>query len=248
MPERESHSSTPGSESAAKPPGVVPKATARVGVLALQGDFAAHARALPGIPVVEVRIPAQLDGLGGLILPGGESTTLLRLMRMNGLDDAVRRFHARGGDLFGTCAGLILLAREVLQPRQESLGILDTKVHRNAWGRQIDSFVEIGDLHLDGGAPQSMEMVFIRAPRVLEVGPGVRVLGRLRHEPVLLEQPPTGEAGRILAATFHPEMVGWNPVHSHFLRNLPAGSLHRTLEADAPDRLLVPEALQGESA
>lgn len=187
----------------------------RLGVLALQGDFAAHAEILrgAGAQAREVRTPAQLDGLHGLILPGGESTTLLRLLRLEGLDHSLREFHARGGALFGTCAGLILLASEVILPEQESLGLLDVTVERNAFGRQIDSFVAQGSVSLaDSPETESaMEMVFIRAPRIRRVGRGVRVLGRLGEEPVLVQ------SGRILAATFHPEVARDPRVHRYFI-------------------------------
>jgi 5'-phosphate synthase pdxT subunit len=190
----------------------------RVGVLALQGDFAAHARALAaaGAAAREVRTPAELEGLHGLVLPGGESTALLRLMAPLEMQRALSAFHLSGGAIFGTCAGLILLARKVENPEQESLGLLDVTVERNAFGRQIDSFVGKGTLSLPGEIDEEAEMVFIRAPRIRRVGPGVAVLGRLRGEPVLVGR------GRILAATFHPEMssppAGGSAVHRYFLR------------------------------
>lgn len=194
-------------------------ASVRVGVVALQGDFAAHRAALEraGADVSEVRVPEHLDGLGGVVLPGGESTALLLLMRARGLDEALIRFHARGGSILGTCAGLILLARRVDQPSQVSLGLLDAVVERNAYGRQVDSFVETGLLELNPGRRIESEMVFIRAPRIREVGPGVRVAGRLRGEPVLVEQ------GTILAAAFHPEMSGHNHVHPWFVGMVRSG-------------------------
>lgn len=184
--------------------------TATLGVLALQGDFAAHVAALRrcGAPAIDVRRAAQLDGLTGLVLPGGESTTLLKLMADEAWFDALRAFHARGGALFGTCAGAILLAREVRGPSQPSLGLLDTIVERNAYGRQVDSFeaeVQAQDL---GGR---LRAVFIRAPRFTATGPGVEVLGRLEREPVLLRQ------GRVLAATFHPEIAGDDRLHRLFI-------------------------------
>lgn len=201
-------------------------AEARIGVLALQGDFSAHSRVLEriGAQVREVRTPAQLQGLHGLILPGGESTTLLRLLRIEGLDLALRSFHQEGGALFGTCAGLILLAAQVTGPEQESLGLLDVSVERNAYGRQVDSFVAQGVLDLpaagsvSAAAPRSrshgepLEMVFIRAPRILRIGPDVNVRARFEGEPVLVEK------SRILAATFHPEIAGDVRVHEYFAR------------------------------
>lgn len=185
----------------------------RVGVLALQGDFSAHAAALArlGAEAPEVRRVAQLDGLGGLIIPGGESTTLLNLMRDEPWLAALRAFHARGGALFGTCAGAILLAREVLRPRQESLGLLDVAIERNAFGRQVDSFETRLRVPVLGG---ELTAVFIRAPRLRALGAGVEVLARLGDEPVLVRQ------GRVLAATFHPEMAGDDRLHQYFVREL----------------------------
>ena len=173
------------------------------GVLALQGDFAAHARALGslGVTVREVRRTHQLEGLAGLVLPGGESTTLLKLMADEPWFEAVRRFHAKGGALLGTCAGAILLSREVV-PQQPCLALLDAVIERNAYGRQIDSFearIEAPSLDVVG--------VFIRAPRFRSVGAGVRILGRHQGEPVLV-----GTDG-VLAATFHPELTGSPGIH-----------------------------------
>jgi pyridoxal 5'-phosphate synthase pdxT subunit len=187
---------------------------ARIGVLALQGDFGVHARILRGIgaEVSEVRTADQLAGLNGLIMPGGESTTLLRLMRLGGIDRALRSFHEEGGAVFGTCAGLILLAAQVTKPEQESLGLIDVSVERNAYGRQVDSFVAEGLIHLPGSNGTPLEMVFIRAPRIVRVGPSVDVLAHLGDEPVLVQ------SGRILAATFHPEVAGDARVHAYFAR------------------------------
>lgn len=182
----------------------------RVGILALQGDFDAHAgvlRAL-GAEAREVRRVAELRGLAGLVIPGGESTTLLRLMADEPWFDALRDFHRDGGALFGTCAGAILLAREVTAPPQPSLGLLDIGVERNAYGRQVQSFEAFVDAPLLGGA---VHAAFIRAPRIRRVGSGVAVLARHRGEPVLVEE------GRILAATFHPEITGDASAHARFL-------------------------------
>jgi 5'-phosphate synthase pdxT subunit len=179
------------------------------GVLALQGDFAAHGALLRGLghEVVEVRRCGQLAGLRGLVLPGGESTALLRLMAGEPWFDALRAFHARGGALLGTCAGAILLARRVVGPEQPSLGLLDATVARNAYGRQLESFEET--LDAPGlGAP--LRGVFIRAPRFVDLGPDVEVLARRRGEPVLVRQ------GRVLAATFHPEIAGEHGLHRLF--------------------------------
>lgn len=190
----------------------------RVGVLALQGDFAAHARALVevGGEPVEIRRPHQLADVQGLIIPGGESTTLLRLMREYSLDQAVRDFHASGRILYGTCAGLIILAREVTNPSQESLGLLDVGVMRNAYGRQVDSFVDIGILRVNGGEPVETEMVFIRAPRIVRVGDGVEVIGERKGEPTLVRQ------GTIWGGTYHPELSTPLKVHRRFLEEAAA--------------------------
>ena len=169
----------------------------RAGVLALQGDFAAHAEALGGAE--EVRTAAQVDALDLLVLPGGESTTLLRLLESSGIEEAARRLVARGGAIFGTCAGAILLAKRVTGPAQASWGLLDVDVERNAFGRQIDSFEAV--LEPDYAA------VFIRAPRIRRAGVGVEVLARFRGEPVLVRE------GRVWAATFHPELTGDRRVH-----------------------------------
>jgi 5'-phosphate synthase pdxT subunit len=180
-----------------------------VGVLALQGDFAAHARVLRGLgaEVLEVRRCAELDEVSALVLPGGESTALLRLMTGEPWLEALRAFHARGGSMLGTCAGVILLAREV-DPPQASLGLLDVRVARNGWGRQVDSFETT--LAMDGlGAP--LTGVFIRAPRISAVGPAVEVLATVQGEPVLVRQ------GRVLGATFHPEMAGEARLHRALL-------------------------------
>ncbi len=182
-----------------------------VGVLALQGDFDAHARALRrvGASPVEVRRVAELSALGALVVPGGESTTLLHLMRDEPWFEALREFHARGGFIFGTCAGAILLAREVRAPGQPSLGLLDAVVARNAYGRQIDSFETALDVAEIEGGP--LRVAFIRAPRLLEVGPAVEVLARLRGEPVLVRQ------GRVMAATFHSELTGDDRLHARLV-------------------------------
>ena len=171
-----------------------------VGVLSLQGDFAAHLAMLDelGVGAFEVRRPAQLDALGGLVIPGGESTTLLRFMAYEpAWWDALGAFHERGGAILGTCAGLILCACEVRAPRQRSLGVLDVDVDRNSYGRQIDSFVANGEW-ADGRA---MEMVFIRAPRITRVGPRVEVLARHAGEAVAVRE------GAVIGCAFHPELA-----------------------------------------
>jgi 5'-phosphate synthase pdxT subunit len=185
----------------------------RIGVLALQGDFARHARALArcGAEVVEVRKPDQLGELDGLVLPGGESTTLLKLMDAWGFVPAIEKLHADGKPIFGTCAGLILLAREVTSPAQSSLGLIDVGVERNAYGRQRESFEAAGTAYLDG-RPVPVEMVFIRAPRIRQVGEGVETLARHGGEAVMARQ------GTILVATFHPELTDDTTIHRYFCR------------------------------
>jgi len=177
-------------------------------VLALQGDFAAHAAAFRDldVPVREVRRVAELEGLAGLVIPGGESTTLLNLMRDEPWFDAIRRLHASGAVVAGTCAGAILLSREV-RPRQPSLGLLDAVIERNAWGRQVDSFeARVDTTPALGG---SMDAVFIRAPRFLALFPEVKVLARYGGEPVVVQQ------GRVVAATFHPELTRSRALHRY---------------------------------
>jgi 5'-phosphate synthase pdxT subunit len=180
------------------------------GVLALQGDFAAHSAAFRelGVSVREVRRVAELEGLAGLVIPGGESTTLLNLMGDEPWFDALHRLHESGAVVAGTCAGAILLSREV-RPRQPSLGLLDVVIERNAFGRQVDSFEARVDTTPDLGG--SMEAVFIRAPRFLALFPDVKVLGRYRGEPVLVQQ------GRVVAATFHPELTRSRGLHRYLL-------------------------------
>ena len=194
-----------------------------VGVLALQGDFSAHAKALrrAGASVRDVRRVQELDGLGGVVLPGGESTTLLRLMDDDGWPEALRQFHRRGGALFGTCAGAILLARAVRNPVQPSLGLLDAVVARNSYGRQVDSFATRLDVPALGRA---IDAVFIRAPRFEALGPRVEVLARLGDQPVLVLE------GRVMAATFHTELTDDVGLHGLFT-SLLAPSTNEPLEA-----------------
>lgn len=191
----------------------------RVGVLALQGDHAAHAaalaRAAPEGARLDVRLVRrvdQLEGLRGLVLPGGESTTLLKLLALDGLDAAIRRFAAAGGALFGTCAGAILLARVVRNPAQPSLGLLDAVAERNSYGRQVDSFTaELQVARRAGWAGGPLTGVFIRAPRLVGLGTGVEVMARHGQDPVLVRE------DRHLAATFHPELTSDVRVHALFL-------------------------------
>jgi pyridoxal 5'-phosphate synthase pdxT subunit len=172
----------------------------RIGILAVQGNFREHAAMLRrlGADVSEVRRPEELEGLDGLVIPGGESTAIGRLIRLYGLEEAIRRFR---GPMLGTCAGMILLDRD-------HLDVVDLAVRRNAYGRQVASFE--ADLQL-AGDDEPLRGVFIRAPRVGEVGPGVEVLAELDGEPVLLRQ------GRIIVAAFHPELTDDTRVHERFL-------------------------------
>lgn len=177
------------------------------GVLALQGGFSAHVAAFRdvGVEPREVRRVQELDGLAGLMIPGGESTTLLNLMGDEPWFEALRRFHERGGVVAGTCAGAILLSRDV-RPRQPSLGLLDAVIERNAWGRQVDSFEAVVAAPALGG---SIEAAFIRAPRFRALFPDVDVLARHAGEPVLVRQ------GRVVAATFHPELTRSRLLHRY---------------------------------
>jgi len=186
----------------------------RIGVLALQGDFALHAAALrrAGADPVEIRKPTELDDVEGLILPGGESTTLLHLMDAWDFGSALWAFHTGGRPLFGTCAGLIVLAREVEGPRQPSLGLIDVTVERNSYGRQRESFETATTMVGPGDGAHPLRMVFIRAPRILRVGPRVEVLARHAGDPVLARE------GQVLVATFHPELTDDLAVHRHFCR------------------------------
>lgn len=189
----------------------------RVGVLAVQGDFEAHRQTLAGLGVEapEVRRPEQLDRLDALILPGGESGAHLRILQENGLFEAIRVFHARGGALYGTCAGLILLAKGVSNPPQESLGLIDLDIIRNGYGRQIDSFeTDVPAPWLGRPADHPLRLVFIRAPRITRVGPDVEVLLSHDGEPVMARQ------GRVLVSTFHPEMAGDGAIHRWFLEQI----------------------------
>ena len=171
----------------------------RIGVLAVQGNFREHAavlRRLGAVPV-EVRLPEQLDGLDGLIVPGGESTAIVRLMRLYGLDEALHEFEA---PIFGTCAGMIVLDRE-------HLGLADLRAARNAFGRQVHSFE--ADLDLAGGG-EPVRAVFIRAPWIEDAGPGVEILAEVDGHPVLARD------GRILVAAFHPELTDDTRIHELF--------------------------------
>ena len=182
----------------------------KIGILAVQGDFAAHAAMLAGMGIenVEVRTPADLESCDGLILPGGESTTQLQFLQEEGLYDAIKKFAAEDKAIFGTCAGAILLATEVKNPRQESLGLLDLTVLRNGYGRQVHSDVVRGPSTLKS---EPMEMVFIRGPIFERVGLGIEVLAEYAGKPALVQK------GQILAAAFHPELTNDTTVHQRFL-------------------------------
>jgi pyridoxal 5'-phosphate synthase pdxT subunit len=185
----------------------------RVGVLALQGDFEAHQRALEraGAESVEVRSAADLENIQGLVIPGGESTTMVKLLEREKLLDPLREF-GRSRPIFGTCAGAILLATGVANSPQASLGLMDMQVERNAYGRQVDSRIA----HLDPqGMDGGLEAVFIRAPIIRSVGKDAKVLASYEGDPVLVEQ------GRHLAATFHPELTDDARIHLMFLEKIP---------------------------
>jgi 5'-phosphate synthase pdxT subunit len=186
----------------------------RIGVLAIQGDFAAHTAALreAGAEVCEVRKAGELRQVDGLVIPGGESTTLLKFI-LNpdlGYIEAFREFHQAGKPMFGTCAGLILVAKDVTNPGQFSFGFIDVGVERNSYGRQKESFETVGEGHLEGTA-KPLKMVFIRAPRITRLGSKVDLLATWQEEPVMARQ------GNILVASFHPELTGDLTVHRYFL-------------------------------
>ena len=183
----------------------------KVGILAVQGDYEAHAATLArlGADSVFVRTPRDLEGVDAVILPGGESTTQWKFLVEGGLDKCLLAHAARGGAIFGTCAGAILLAKEVRNPAQQSLGLADITVVRNGYGRQLASEVRQGAAAI---STEPIEMVFIRAPIIERVGPGVEVLAKSDGQPVLIRQ------GQILIATFHPELTRDTAVHDYFLR------------------------------
>ena len=183
-----------------------------IGVLALQGDFQAHQRALEraGAHASEVRTSRELQKLDGLVIPGGESSTMLKLLTEEQLLEPLREFGARK-PIFGTCAGAILLAKDVTNPVQTSLGLVDMSIERNAYGRQIDS--RISSIEING---KPREAVFIRAPIIRRVGPEAKVLATYQNQPVLVEQ------GKHLVATFHPELTADESIHRHFVEKVVA--------------------------
>jgi 5'-phosphate synthase pdxT subunit len=192
----------------------------KIGVLALQGDFDAHRRRLEelGAEVVLVKNPEQLNDIDGLVIPGGESGTFLKLLGEAGFEKLKQFVHIK--PTFGTCAGAILLASEVENPKQQGLGAIDIRIRRNAYGRQIDSSIREGKLlqgalsskrNNDQSGDSALEMVFIRAPKIEHVGPGVEVIATEGADPVAVRQ------GRVMAATFHPELSDDTRVHQAFL-------------------------------
>jgi len=187
-----------------------------IGVLAAQGDFGAHCAMLErvGARAREVRRAVDMDDLDGLIIPGGESTAMLKAFDGDGLADAIKTCSAAGKPVFGTCAGAILLAREVTGPKQPSLDLIDIVVERNAYGRQVDSFITRAETTLDGGP---LEAVFIRAPKIRRIGKDVDVLASVNNESVMVRR------ANILAATFHPELSTDERVHRLFLDMVVAG-------------------------
>jgi 5'-phosphate synthase pdxT subunit len=188
-----------------------------VGILAVQGDYEAHAKVLERLGAVYrfVVRPEDFENLSGLIVPGGESSTMLKFLEKDGLREAIEEFAARGGAIFGTCAGVILLAKEVKNPGQASLGLADLTVARNAYGRQLSSHVTEAQTKL---RDEPLEMVFIRAPVIERVGTGVEVLAEYQGRPVLVRE------RRVLAATFHPELSDDTTVHQAFLKMIHNGA------------------------
>lgn len=193
------------------------KLRGQIGVLALQGDFAAHIQILQklGASTVEVRRPRQLNDIVALVIPGGESTALIKLLNFEPeWWQALPNFVNSGNWVFGTCAGLILLANEVTEPSQKCFSLLDVRVERNAYGRQVDSF--IADGHWETG--QKLPMVFIRAPKIITQSPDVKVLASFEEDATLVQQ------GRVIAGSFHPEINGELSVHQFLLEQIAHGS------------------------
>lgn len=188
-----------------------------IGVLALQGDFAKHVKMLEGLGVkaIEVRKPEELSKCNALIIPGGESTTMLKQMHFIDFPHAFREF-SKKNPVFGTCAGLILMSDEILYDAMQPFHLLDIVVERNAFGRQVESFEALIDYSAEKSKAQKLPGVFIRAPRIRKVGDGVQVLATYEGEPILVRE------GHHLGATFHPELTSDKTVHSYFLRMIKA--------------------------
>ena len=203
IPDATTASSRPGSVPSPSPP--------RIGVLALQGSFALHAAVLRrlGIEAVEVRRAAALEGLDGLIIPGGESSTMLKFLLEEDLFDPLIAFHREGGALYGTCAGAILLARTVENPAQTSLGLLDIEIQRNGYGRQLES--HLGACPCPELGEPDLPLVMIRGPLISDTGPDVQVLANWRGKPAFVRE------GRVLATTFHPELTDDTRIHAYFV-------------------------------
>jgi 5'-phosphate synthase pdxT subunit len=189
----------------------------KVGILALQGDFEAHAMMLHklrlGIDYDYITRPKQLQGLSGLILPGGESTTMLKFLRENDFFEGLNQFAVNNGYFFGTCAGAILLAKNVTGPSQESLGLIDITIERNAYGRQLDSHIGMGEVQFPS-EKKDVEMVFIRAPKIGSLGKDVKVFATHQGQPVGVMQ------GRVMVTTFHPELTEDTTIHRFFVDQL----------------------------
>jgi len=211
---------------------------ARIGVLALQGGYHPHLDVLRrlGHDAVEVRSRDDLRGLEGLILPGGESTSQLRLIHRQNLSEALDDFVRSEHPVLATCAGLILAARRAVHPEQPSMGWLDVSVERNAWGRQLDSFEAASDAPRSRALGSAIPLVFIRAPRIQEVGPAAQVLLTYRDEPILVRQ------GNVWGATFHPELTGDSSLHRAIFG---PGSQSHTAKATVPLWMKTLPAIRG---
>lgn len=186
----------------------------KIGVLALQGDFEAHQKMTQsvGADAVQVRKPSELEGLHGLIIPGGESTTLIKLMRAFAMDDAIQAFYDKGGAIFGTCAGSILVAKTIVNSPQFRFGLIDITVERNGYGRQVDSFEK--DIKIPVLGEKSVHAVFIRAPRIVAAGPATEILSSV-GENIL-----AARSGRVLVCTFHPEITDDARMHRYFVEKV----------------------------
>lgn len=185
-----------------------------IGILALQGDFAAHGHILDriGIPHTEIRLPEQLAPIQGLIIPGGESTTLIKLLEAFHLIEPIKAFYEKGGAIFGTCAGSILVAKHIRNSEQFRFGFIDITVIRNGYGRQIDSFEQDITVHLPEPVPY--HAVYIRAPKIIACGHNVRVLSRMEDHIL------AAESERILVTTFHPELTDDERIHAYFVHHI----------------------------